>query len=956
MNDPSSVLALVEEALDSGRTPEAVCADRPELLADVRRVWERCLRNDVELNELFSPPTTPSGVEGTSLERPGTTVGPYVLLQPIGEGGFGTVYLAEQMRPVRRRVALKVVKPGMDTRGVIARFEAERQALAMMDHPNIARVLDAGATDSGRPFFVMELVDGLPVTAFCDFHRLTVPQRLGLTVQVCHAVQSAHQKGVIHRDLKPSNVLVVMHDGVPVPKVIDFGIAKATGALPAYETFSSAFGGYVGTPAYMSPEQAEPSRQGIDTRTDVYSLGVLLYELLTGTTPLDAQALKAAPHAEVFRLIREADPLKPSSRLPNRDDALVLAANRGTDPKRLLQAVRGELDWIVMKALEKDRTRRYESAAALAEDLSRHLAGEPVVAGPPGRVYRFRKLARKYRTAIAAAGLVVVVLMLGVAGTTVGLVREARQRHLAEARRAEADAQRQTAQAVVAFLTRDVLAQARPSNTQDKAARDTLVKTLIEPALRTVGERFAGQPLARAAVRTTLASTLVDLGRYDLAMPQAESAWHDRRKLLGDEHPDTIRALALYASTLNDLGRHAQAAPLAYQAWQRSRRTLTADHPDAIAATYGYALNLTGLGRREEAEPLFQEVWQRRRRRLGDDHPETIAAMVAYGRTLAALGRRAQAEPLLREAWERSRRVSGLEHPDTILAQQNYASLVHDLGRSAEAEPLLREAWERDRQALGDDHPETLWAQHKYAEALTSQGRLDEAEPLYRGSWERSRRALGDDHAETIIALRNYAQTSARRGRWAVAEPLFRQEWESLRKVLGEDNPETIIALHNGAVALAKQGRVDAAKAMFAGGVAGARRTGQAGTVRFAGLLFMQADFLRQSGDPAGAVAPLREATDILRATAPNDPNRGRDLYWLGMCLLATGRPADAELVFRENCAYDLAHPGPDGTSAPGSLEGLIASLKAQGKSADEAAIRAGHRPGAPANGDTLGR
>ncbi len=938
--DPSRVLTLVEEALDSGRTPEVVCADCPELLANVQRLWEQCLRIDFELDELFSPSSPPTGL-ATSLEGPGVVVGPYTLLQQIGEGGFGTVYLAEQAWPVRRRVALKVVKPGMDTRDVIARFEAERQALAMMDHPNIARVFDAGATDSGRPYFVMELVDGVPIVAYCDARRMPTRSRLELMVLVCRAVQSAHQKGVIHRDLKPSNVLVATQDGDPVPKVIDFGIAKATASSLTDRTLLTAVGGFVGTPAYMSPEQAETSGLGIDTRTDVYALGVLLYELLTGTTPIDPVSLKAASHGEVVRLIRESEPPKPSVRLSNFGEALAnVAIARGTDPRRLGQVVRGELDWIVMKALEKDRTRRYDSAAALADDLARYLAGEPVAAGPPGGAYRLRKFARKHRAALGVAALIAAALLIGVAGTTIGLVREARQRRLAEGRQTEADAQRRTAQAVVEFLTEDVLAHASPGNTKDKAISDTLVKALIEPALQTIGERFRDDPVIRAAVRATLARTLLDLGRFDLAMPQARAAWQERQKALGDDHLETIRALGGYLLTLEFQGRHAEAEPLARQAWERSRRVLGDDHPIAIFATYRYGLNLKGLGRLAESEPLMQQAWRRSRRALGDDHPETIRTMAEYGLTLSELGRHAEAEPLLRGAWERDRRVLGDDHPSTITTLRNYSWFLQGRGRHAEAEPLARQACERYRRVLGDGHPETSWSENIHALTLAQLGRHAEAEPLLRGAWERDRRVLGDDHPETIIVLRNYAAMPARSGRWAEAEPLYRQVWESTRRVLGDLHLEAIEALSNYALTLANLGRLGVAKAPFVEAVAANRQAGRAGEAPFANLLFAQADFLRQVGDPAGAIPPLREATDLLRAVAPDDPNRGRDLYWLGTCLMATGRPADAEPVFRENYLYDLKRPDPDRKTMPGSLEGLIASLKAQGKPADAPAIR----------------
>jgi WD40 repeat protein/serine/threonine protein kinase len=358
-------------------------------------------------------------------ERPGTTIGPYKLRELVGEGGMGVVYVAEQSHPVRRKVALKVIKPGMDTKQVVARFEAERQALAMMDHPNIAKVHDGGTTESGRPYFVMELVPGVPITEYCDGERLSVPQRLELFVLVCRAVQHAHQKGIIHRDLKPSNILVTLHDGVPVPKVIDFGVAKAMGQSLTEKTVYTALAQLVGTPLYMSPEQAEMNQLGVDTRSDVYSLGVLLYELLTGTTPFDKEALGGSGLEEMRRMIREDEPPRPSARVSSLGpEALsTTSQRRSTDPRRISAALHGELDWIVMKALEKDRSRRYESASALATDIQRYLDDEPVLAGPPSTMYKFHKLARKHRAALATAVAIAASLILGTTASAWQAVR-----------------------------------------------------------------------------------------------------------------------------------------------------------------------------------------------------------------------------------------------------------------------------------------------------------------------------------------------------------------------------------------------------------------------------------------------------------------------------------------------------------------------------------------------------
>ena len=416
------ICAIFEAAL------EVQAADREALISEacsgddtMRAEVESLLNNDARAtrDEFLEAPDLTASVAPSPIEVLGARIGPYKILQPIGEGGFGVVYMAEQERPVRRRVAIKLIQPGMDNAQVIARFEAERQALALMDHPNIARVFDAGSTDSGRPYFVMELVQGVPITNYCDQARLTPRERLALFVTVCQAVQHAHQKGVIHRDIKPSNILVTTVDGRPVPKVIDFGVAKAVGQRLTEKTMFTQFGAVVGTLEYMSPEQAGLTALDVDTRGDIYSLGVLLYELLTGTTPLDRLRLRQAAYAEILRLIKEEDPPSPSTRLSGSGERLkAIAASRSIEPDRLTRSVRGDLDWVVMKALEKDRTRRYETASAFARDVQRHIDGDPVEASPPSAWYRVRKLATKHRVALTVSAAFALLLTAAAAVST----------------------------------------------------------------------------------------------------------------------------------------------------------------------------------------------------------------------------------------------------------------------------------------------------------------------------------------------------------------------------------------------------------------------------------------------------------------------------------------------------------------------------------------------------------
>jgi serine/threonine protein kinase len=499
MNEREIFAGAMERASEAERAAFLDGACRGDV--GLRGRVEGLLREQEELGSfLESPHPALAGAVGditavVPSERPTPVIGPYKLLEPIGEGGMGTVWMAEQTAPVKRLVALKVVKAGMDSRQVLARFGAERQALALMDHPNIAKVLDAGATEQGGPYFVMELVKGVPITRYCDEKRLTPRERLELFIPVCQAVQHAHQKGIIHRDLKPSNVVIGLYDGQPMPKIIDFGVAKATGPKLTEATLFTGFGTVIGTPEYMSPEQAQLDNLDIDTRSDIYSLGVLLYELLTGTTPFVKKDLEKAGLLEMLRMIREQEPTRPSTKLSTAEGLPTLAANRGTEPARLTKLVRGELDWIVMKALEKDRNRRYETADGLAADLRRYLDNEPVQACPPSARYRIGKFARRNRAVLVTTVLVATALVAGTAISTWQAIR---------ATRAEADAHREADKAIAIneFLIEDLLGQASPY-TNLVPEQLTLLEVLDRAAERVV-PRFRTRPLLEAAIRSTI--------------------------------------------------------------------------------------------------------------------------------------------------------------------------------------------------------------------------------------------------------------------------------------------------------------------------------------------------------------------------------------------------------------------------------------------------------------------
>ncbi len=506
MNTLNVVESIFFTALEKA-TPEARAAYLAEACAgdaNLRRCVERLLNAHLKADGIIpaQAPGLAATIEPPPIEeRPGSIIGPYKLLQQLGEGGFGVVFMAEQEKPVRRKVALKIIKPGMDSKQVVARFEAERQALAIMDHPNIARVFDGGTTDSGRPYFVMELVKGVPITAFCDKNRLTPRERLELFIPVCQAVQHAHQKGIIHRDIKPSNVLVAMYDDKPVPKVIDFGVAKAIEQKLTEQTLFTRVGQIIGTLEYMSPEQASLNALDVDTRADVYALGVLLYELLTGTTPLDKERLEGVAFLEMLRLIRKMEPPKPSTRLSESGEALsAFALDRRTDSQRLPKMVKGELDWIAMKALEKDRSRRYATATALAADVQRYLNDEHVEACPPSFSYQLQKYARRHKTAFAMTSMAAVLLLFGIAATSWQAVR---------ATLAETDATTQRNAVVAAErqvrTERDDAHGERPAaNCAGGNAAHALFRALESASKRLGGEQLRpGLPTARAAAART---------------------------------------------------------------------------------------------------------------------------------------------------------------------------------------------------------------------------------------------------------------------------------------------------------------------------------------------------------------------------------------------------------------------------------------------------------------------
>ena len=655
------------------------------------------------------------------VERPGTIIGPYKLLEQIGEGGMGVVFMAEQTRTVRRRVALKVIKPGMDTRQVIARFEAERQALALMEHPNIARVLDAGATESGRPYFVMELVRGVPITEYCDKNRLDAEARLRLFATVCLAMQHAHQKGVIHRDIKPSNVMVTLNDGQPVAKVIDFGIAKATEQKLTERTLFTAYGEMIGTPAYMSPEQAEMGSVDVDTRSDIYSLGVLLYELMTGTTPIDDARLRTAGFGEIQRLIREVTPTRPSSRLSTLgDSATVLAGNRGTDPKRLARMLAGDLDWIMMKALEKDRNRRYATAGDFAADIERFLRREAVVARPPSAAYRLATFVRRNRGAVMAATIAVATLLAGTSVAIWQAIVATRAKHEAlaaatlesEAKRVALAKEAET-QAVLNFVQNQILAAARPKGRRGGLGPSVTLREAIDAAVPVVGKSFQDQPLTEARLRMTLGESFWLLGDEKAAEVQYDRARAIRTRLLGPEHPDTLDSVIGLGISYGMQGRIRESVDLYQEILPICKAKFGPDARQTLQSMNNLAKGLYDLDQYEDAIRIHQETLAIKKFKYGTDDRSTLTTMTNLANCYHSLHRYEDALQLRRETLELFTARFGSDDFDTLMVAHNIGSNLRALGRFAEALRLHEETLTRRRTTLGVDHPDTLaslWA------------------------------------------------------------------------------------------------------------------------------------------------------------------------------------------------------------------------------------------------------
>jgi len=904
------------------------------------------------------PASAPEREAGAAQERAadrevvGDRIGPYTLLERIGEGGFGTVYLARQDEPVRRRVALKIIKLGMDTRQVIARFEAERQALAMMDHAGIARVLDAGATDAGRPYFVMELVRGVPVTEYCDRRNLDVKARLDLFMEVCHAVQHAHLKGVIHRDLKPSNILVAEQDDRPVPKVIDFGIAKATSASPGDGAIHTQQRQLIGTPAYMSPEQADASGLDIDTRSDIYSLGVILYELLTGEAPIDDETLHSAPVDQVSRIIREFEPQRPSARL--RRSAHSADGERRTparQPERTAKSLRGDLDLIVMKAIEKDRARRYETANALAMDIRRHLRSEPVLAGPPSPLYRFGKFARRNRVGLTAAACVFLALVAGLTAAGVGFRRASIERDRAVAARFEAEQARDESEAVTGFLS-NMLAAADPG----RSGRDVLMRDVLDVASASIDAELRDDPVVEARLRDTMGRTYLELGLYEEASRHLAPAYETRRSALGESHDATLSSLIAMARLAAARGEYDEARRLVESSLEEAEE----DSPRALDAAHQLGVIDLLQARYEDAGERLRAVLERRETLLGPEHRETLETARALARLHREQGRWEEAASLMRRTLDAQRTSLGAEHPETLRTQSGLAWLTFRVSGAGEAASLYTQTLDACERVLGSEHPFTLGVAADFALTLLDageydragailsdrierfqrvlgeahpdsintlaglalvrrrQGQTNEAARLLETALERSERALGAEHPDTLRTLINLANVRLDQDRPEDAEPLLERALAGQRSALGEDHADAVATRITLASVYSRTGRVERAAELYREAIeAGGRSLGPdhrntlVATVNLAILL-------RGQGEHEEAERLYRSAIGVMERTmGAEHPTRLRTMNNLAELLVAMGRTGEAEALHRRT--LDL-RAGALGESHPDTL------------------------------------
>ena len=769
----------------------------------------------------------------------------YRILELLGEGGMGEVWAAEQERPIQRKVALKVIKLGMDSRQIVARFQHERRALALMSHPNIAAVFEAGTTSDGRPFFAMEYVPGQPVTDYCDRYKLPVRERLELFLKICDGVQHAHQKGIIHRDLKPSNVLITIQDREPVPKIVDFGLAKATSQPLTEQTLHTAVGAILGTLEYMSPEQFELTGLDIDTRSDIYSLGVLLYELLVGSVPFTREEMGASHVDELRRVVREVDPARPSTRLSTMHGARPgIAPDSGQEHEALIKRIRGDLDWITLRALAKDRTRRYQTANELAMDIRRHLADEPVLARPPSARYKAGKFVRRHRLAVAAALAVALAVLAGSIGTTMGLLRALRAER-------QATLEAETAQQVSNFLV-ELFRVADPEAAQGETIT---ARQLLDEGSRRISHELRQQPMTRARLMNTMGTVYRHLGLYEESRQLLEEALELRRAELGEDSVEVADSLTAVAALDMLEGRHDSAR-------ERAQRAVALHESRAPRASRELAGALTLLGwvlanqgQHAAAEPLFERGLEMRRAAVGEDSTEVAESHHGLGFSRWRLGRYDPAEESLRLALGIYERVLGPEDSRIGGILNDLAALYQETGRDSIALPLLERALSIKERVLGSSHPDLASSLNNLAIAYDRNDRPAESEPLFKRALAIVETAYGADHVSTAAALGNVGWITYRRRDWETAEALYQQALTTFLRTVGRRHRNVAILMQDWSRLRVDQGRLGEAEQLLVEAAEIWEATAGAGHPNLTSCLTALADLYRRQGKLEQAAA-----------------------------------------------------------------------------------------------------
>jgi non-specific serine/threonine protein kinase/serine/threonine-protein kinase len=919
---------LLDEALDLDEPARQAWLEAvAEHFPGCRRALRRMLGGDAQegpalmgtLPKLLGSRDDSAQAADVSSVGAGTLIGHYRLLSELGRGGMGQVWLAEQTDPVRRIVALKLINAGMYDATVVQRFNAERQSLAIMEHPAIAKVFDAGTTAQGQPYFVMEYVPGLPITEFCDQRRLTVRDRLALFIQVCDGVQHAHQKAIIHRDLKPANILIVEVDGRAVPRIIDFGLAKPTTPQPMSEhDVKTQLGHFIGTPGYMSPEQVDPKIRDVDTRTDVYSLGVTLYVLLTGLQPFETK--QRPPLHEWLRQLRDEDPPTVSAKVrSDREGAATRAAARAVDSSHLMRALRGDLDCICMKAIDRDRDRRYGTPLELAADLRRHLNHEPVSARPAGVSYRMLKYTRRHRVAVGAAAALAVLLLV------FALLQAQELRRTTQ--------ERDRATRVTDFMT----GMFKVSDPSEARGKNVTAREILDKAASEIGTGLAMDTEVQAQMQHVMASTYLNLGMYERAETLAKRALDIRLSLRGPDDPKTLEATSQLGWILDREGHHTEAEKLEREALRGERRVLGAEDTLTLETMDHLTVILQDQGHYDEAEKLARQVLELATRKLGPTSSLTLQSNNHLAWALLSQARYAEAEDQYRRLLEVDRRVFGADHPQTLPPMVNLALAVEQQGRLTEAERLYREVLAIQKRVLGPEHQFTVLTMDNLAAVLTEEHRYGEGEELHRNALEIRLRTLGPEHRDTLLSKMNLAEVLFKEGHVGDAEKLTRETLAAQLRVLGLEHPETLYSQSLLATILIGEGQYREAESIAAKTFAVQRR-----------ILGAQhsdtIDTLRQLGRAMAYSDRYAEASDLFhdvigRPASATQGNRWSVWYAFAAVAAAANRHDDALRYLRE--AVNRGYADADGLTADEEFlalrpdpqfQVLIAALKASRK------------------------